>query len=200
MPIWPFVKKSKPEPDPEIAPLVQTPIDPEVLLEREKASFSTKLAKFDENLLEHKKRLEELEKKYNDLLIEYADLTASIPSLIAANSMVSAKKKAIRLDFIKHELPIAKAGFKAAQATYTKLVNSRNVTKDKAEKQLSDLEKSIMELKAAKALAEINTLANSMASSLDGPTNLNDLERIVEEAKLAARVKARMEGDSIRSE
>lgn len=193
MPFWPFKK----EPEPEAVPVAPQPVvvDPEALLHQEKAAFVERLRKFDQNLAEHKTRLDDLDKAYHDLLIEHSELAASIPSLMAANSVGSAQKKALRLTAVKAEVPIAKRTFKEAKETYDKLVSARNSTKAKAEERLAALEKSILELKAAKALAEMNSMANDMASGL-GVTDLSSLERMVEEAKIAARAKARIERDS----
>ena len=193
MALWPFNKK-KQEPAP--IPPAPAPVDPEILLEREKANFAAKFDKFDESLAENKSDLDKLEKAYNDLLIEHADLTVQIPALMAAHSMVSAKKKAVRLEYVKQELPNTKAAMKSARESYNKLLVSRNIAKSKADEQIAALTRSIAELKSARSLADINAIANNISSSVEN-SNLRDIAAAVEEAKIAARVRARVNGDSI---
>src|SRR5205814_4470516 len=105
---------------------------------------------------------------------------------------------ALRLQATSKELADNREQLKKAEETYANLVRARDEAVRAAQAKIDALRLSIDDMKAKKALAELNEMAAGMVTSVGGSGDtLDRLRAMVEEEKARAAGKARVVGDAL---
>jgi phage shock protein A len=171
---------------------------PEALLEVEKENLRTHIARFNQGLAAHAALCERLMARTRELEAEEASLKEKTAVHLRAGNREVAGQYALRLQAVGKELADNREQLKKAEETYANLVRARDDAVRGAQAKIDSLRLSIDDMKAKKALAEMNEMAAGMVTSVGGSGDtLDRLRAMVDEEKSKAAGKARVSGDAL---
>ena len=171
---------------------------PEALLEVEKENLRTQIARFNQGLASHAALCERLMTRTRELEAEEASLKEKTAVHLRAGNRDVAGQYALRLQATTKELADNREQLKKAEETYAGLVRARDDAVRGAQAKIDSLRLSIDDMKAKKALAEMNEMAAGMVTSVGGSGDtLDRLRAMVEEEKARAAGKARVSGEAL---
>jgi len=171
---------------------------PEALLEVEKENLRTQIARFNQGLASHAALCERLMTRTRELEAEEASLKEKTAVHLRAGNRDVAGQYALRLQATSKELADNREQLKKAEETYANLVRARDEAVRAAQAKIDALRLSIDDMKAKKALAELNEMAAGMVTSVGGSGDtLDRLRAMVEEEKARAAGKARVAGAAL---
>jgi hypothetical protein len=174
--------------------------NPEALLELEKENLRTLVGRFNEGLVSHATLSERLKMQVVRGETKAAENTGRMQALIKAGETRSAGRYALQLKETSARLAEDRTQLAAAEETFAHLVRTRDLAVAEAKAKIEQLRWQIGDLKANRALAELQTLAGAMIDGLDGPgDSLNRLQEMVSEEQEKARGRARVTAGSFSS-
>src|SRR5207248_5986769 len=152
----------------------------------------------NQGLAAHAALCERLMTRTRELEAEEASLKEKTAVHLRAGNRDVAGQYALRLQATSKELADNREQLKKAEETYANLVRARDEAVRAAEAKIDALRLSIDDMKAKKALAELNEMAAGMVTSVGGSGDtLDRLRAMVEEEKARAAGKARVAGAAL---
>jgi hypothetical protein len=174
--------------------------NPEALLELEKENLRTLIGHFNEGLVSHATLSERLKMQVARGEVKATETTGRMQALIRAGETKSAGRYALQLKEISARLAEDRKQLAAAEATFMHLVQTRDVAVAEASAKIEQLRWQIGDLKANRALAELQNLTGAMVDGLQGPgDSLNRLQQLVSEEQEKARARSRVASGSLSS-
>ncbi|MEW6336335.1 MAG: PspA/IM30 family protein [Acidobacteriota bacterium] len=174
--------------------------NPRALIEAEKENLRQQIARFNENLAAHAGFCERLMRQVKNLEAQERDLAAKAAANLKVGNRSAAGQYALQLKTVKEQLEENRAQLKAAEETYKKLVQSRDVSVRDAQAKIEGLKRLLTETEMLEAQAELQEMANGMISSIGGSGDtLNRVEEYLTERRDQAAGKARVASTTIDS-
>lgn len=171
---------------------------PEALLEVEKENLRAHIARFNQGLAAHAALCERLMTRTRELEDEESSLRDKTAVHLRAGNHDVAGQYALRLQAVSKELADHREQLDKAEATYASMVRARDEAVRGAQAKIDALRLSIDDMKAKKALAEMNEMAAGMVTSVGGSGDTLDRLRVmVEEEKAKAAGKARVSAGAL---
>ncbi len=174
---------------------------PEAVLDAERTRLRVQVARYNRGLAAHVAIAERLRRRAGQLGHEQRALNERIPRRLAASDRVGAAEAAQRLESVRAELTRGAEQISRSEPTYQELVRSRNGAVDVARERIEAMKRSLGEVQAQRALAELCELA----ADLHGTIGVREgtLERVherLEEERELAMGRARVARDVIDAE
>lgn len=172
--------------------------NPEMLLESEKENLRKQITKYNQGLAGHAGLVEKLNSQVKKLEREEKELRSKTAANLKAGNRELAAQFALKLKEIDGAHDEVRVQMEEAEARYKELVKARDVSVREAKSRIEQLSRDMDEMKATKAMAELNEMASGMVSEIgsSGDT-LNRLEEMVEEERTRAAGRARVAKDQI---
>ena len=174
--------------------------NPQALIEAEKENLRAQIARFNDNLAHHAGFVERLLRQIKNLESMERDLTAKAAANLKVGNRAAAGQYALQLKTVKEQLEENRQQLVAAEATYKKLVQSRDVAVRDAHAKIEQLKRMLTETEMLEAQAELQEMANGMISSIGGSGDtLNRVEEYLTERRDKAAGRARVAASTIDS-
>ena len=171
--------------------------NPEALLELEKENLRRVVGRFNEGLVSHATLSERLKLQVSNGEAKLVDTTARMQALVKAGEMKPAARYALQLKEVTARLSEDRAQLEAAEQTYQKLVQTRDVAIDETRAKIEKLRWQIGDLKVNRAMADLQNMAATMVGNLGTPgDSLNRLEEMVGEEREKAMARSRVAGSN----
>ena len=175
--------------------------NPRALIEVEKENLRKQIAIFNDNLATHAGFVERLMRQIKTLERKEKEMTAKTAANIKAGNRSLAGQMALELQTVKTQLEENRDQLVMAEATYKKLIKSRDVAVKEASAKIEKLKRMISETEMMEAQAELQEMATGMISEIGGSGDtLDRVEGYLEERRDKAAGKARVASDSIDTE
>ena len=172
--------------------------NPKALIEAEKENLRKQIARFNENLANHAGFCERLLRQVKNLEGQERDLAAKAAANLKVGNRNAAGQYALQLKTVKEQLEENRKQLEAAEATYKKLVQSRDVSVRDAQEKIEKLKRMITETEMLEAQAELQEMATGMVSSIGGSGDtLNRVEEYLSERRDKAAGRARVAASTI---
>jgi len=172
--------------------------NPKALIEAERENLRTQIARFNDNLANHAGFCERLLRQVKNLETQERDLAAKAAANIKVGNRNAAGQYALQLRTVKEQLDENRKQLEAAEATYKKLVQARDVSVRDAQDKIEKLKRMMTETEMLEAQAELQEMATGMVSSIGGSGDtLNRVEEYLTERRDKAAGKARVAASSI---
>ncbi len=172
--------------------------NPRALIEAEKENLRQQIARFNDNLATHAGFCERLIRQIKNLETQERDLAAKAAANLKVGNRNAAGQYALQLKTVKEQLEENRRQLEAAEATYRKLVQARDVSVREAQGKIEQLKRMLSETEMLEAQAELQEMANGMISSIGGAGDtLNRVEEYLSERRDKAAGKARVAASTI---
>ena len=172
--------------------------NPRALIEAEKENLHTQIARFNDNLANHAGFCERLMRQVKNLEAQERDLTAKAAANLKVGNRAAAGQYALQLKTVKEQLEENRTQMVAAEETYKKLVQARDVSVREAQAKIEGLKRLLTETEMLEAQAELQEMAKGMISSIGGSGDtLARVEEYVTERRDKAAGRARVAAGSI---
>ena len=172
--------------------------NPRALIEAEKENLRKQIARFNDNLANHAGFCERLMRQVKNLEAQERDLTAKAAANLKVGNRAAAGQYALQLKTVKEQLEENRAQLVAAEETYKKLVQARDVSVREAQAKIEGLKRLLTETEMLEAQAELQEMAKGMISSIGGSGDtLARVEEYVTERRDKAAGRARVASSSI---
>jgi phage shock protein A len=167
--------------------------NPRALIEAEKETLRTQIARFNESLAQHAGFCERLMRQLKSLEATEKDLTAKAAAHLKAGNREVAGQYALQLKTVKSQLEENRGQLKDAEQTYQNLVRARDVTVKEAKAKIEKLQLMLTETEMLEAQAELQEMASGMIGSIGGTGDtLNRVEEYLGERRDQAAGRARV--------
>lgn len=166
---------------------------PVAVLDAERTRLRVQVARYNRGLAAHAAIGERLRRRATQLEQEQQALTARIERRLAAGDRARAAEAALRLEQVGAELARGAEQIERSEATYRELTLSRNRAVETARARIEAMKRSIGEVQAQRALAELCELAADLEGSIG--VSEGTLERVherLEEEREMAMGRARV--------
>jgi len=174
--------------------------NPRALIEAEKENLRAQIARFNDNLATHAGFVERLLRQIKNLEAMERDLTAKAAANLKVGNRNAAGQYALQLKTVKEQLDENRTQLEAAEQTYKKLVQARDISVRDAQAKIEQLKRMISETEMLEAQAELQEMANGMISSIGGSGDtLNRVEEYLTERRDKAAGRARVAASTIDS-
>jgi phage shock protein A len=174
--------------------------NPRALIEAEKENLRAQIARFNDNLATHAGFVERLLRQIKNLEAMERDLTAKAAANLKVGNRSAAGQYALQLKTVKEQLEENRTQLEAAEQTFKKLVQARDVSVRDAQGKIDQLKRMISETEMLEAQAELQEMANGMISSIGGSGDtLNRVEEYLTERRDKAAGRARVAATTIDS-
>jgi len=174
--------------------------NPRALIEAEKENLRAQIARFNDNLATHAGFVERLLRQIKNLETMERDLTAKAAANLKVGNRNAAGQYALQLKTVKEQLEENRTQLVAAEQTFKKLVQARDVSVRDAQVKIDQLKRMISETEMLEAQAELQEMANGMISSIGGSGDtLNRVEEYLTERRDKAAGRARVAATTIDS-
>ncbi len=172
--------------------------NPKALIEAEKENLRNQIARFNDNLANHAGFCERLLRQVKTLESQERDLSAKAAANLKVGNRNAAGQYALQLKTVKEQLDENRKQLEAAEQTYKKLVQSRDISVRDAQEKIEKLKRMITETEMLEAQAELQEMATGMVSSIGGSGDtLNRVEEYLNERRDKAAGRARVAASSI---
>lgn len=172
--------------------------NPRALIEAEKENLRKQIARFNDNLATHAGFCERLIRQIKNLETQERDLTAKAAANLKVGNRNAAGQYALQLKTVKDQLEENRRQLEAAESTYKKLVQARDVSVREAQAKIEQLKRMLSETEMLEAQAELQEMASGMISSIGGAGDtLNRVEEYLSERRDKAAGKARVAASTI---
>ncbi len=172
--------------------------NPRALIEVEKENLRKQIARFNDNLATHAGFCERLLRQVKNLEAQERDLAAKAAANLKVGNRGPAAQYALQLKTVKEQLEENRAQLKAAEETYTKLVQARDVSVRDAQAKIEKLKRMLTETEMMEAQAELQEMATGMISSIGGAgETINRVEEYLTERHDKAAGRARVAGSTM---
>jgi phage shock protein A len=174
--------------------------NPRALIEAEKENLRAQIARFNDNLATHAGFVERLLRQIKNLETMERDLAAKAAANLKVGNRSAAGQYALQLKTVKEQLEENRTQLVAAEQTFKKLVQARDVSVRDAQAKIDQLKRMISETEMLEAQAELQEMANGMISSIGGSGDtLNRVEEYLTERRDKAAGRARVAATTIDS-
>jgi phage shock protein A len=172
--------------------------NPRALIEAEKENLRKQIARFNDNLANHAGFCERLMRQIKNLETQERDLTAKAAANLKVGNRAAAGQYALQLKTVKEQLEENRQQLVAAEETYKKLVQARDVSVREAQNKIEGLKRLLTETEMLEAQAELQEMAKGMISTIGGSGDtLARVEEYVTERRDKAAGRARVAAGSI---
>jgi phage shock protein A len=172
--------------------------NPRALIEAEKENLRKQIARFNDNLANHAGFCERLMRQIKNLEGQERDLAAKAAANLKVGNRAAAGRYALQLKTVKEQLEENRTQLVAAEETYKKLVQARDVSVREAQNKIESLKRLLTETEMLEAQAELQEMATGMISSIGGSGDtLARVEEYVTERRDKAAGRARVAASSI---
>jgi len=172
--------------------------NPRALIEAEKENLRRQIARFNDNLATHAGFCERLMRQVKNLEQQEKELAAKAAANLKVGNRNAAAQYALQLKTVKEQLEENRQQLEAAEETYKKLVQSRNVAVKEAQEKIEKLKRMLSETEMLEAQAELQEMAQGMISSIGGSGDtVARVEEYLTERRDKAAGRARVASDSI---
>ena len=172
--------------------------NPRALIESEKENLRKQIARFNDSLATHAGFCERLMRQVKGLETQERDLAAKAAAHLKAGNRSVAGQYALQLRTVKEQLEENRRQLEAAEVTYKKLVQSRDVAVRDAQAKIESLKRLLSETEMLEAQAELQEMAQGMISSIGGSGDtINRIDEMLTERRDKAAGRARVAGSSI---
>jgi hypothetical protein len=160
---------------------------PVAVLDAERTRLRTQVARYNRGLAAHAAIGERLRRRAAQLEQEQRTLSERIERRLGANDRARAAEAALRLEEVRAELARGAEQLTRSEATYQELTRSRNRAVEVARARIEAMKRSIGEVQAQRALAELCELAADLEGSIGVSEGTLERvhERLEEERELA---------------
>ena len=174
---------------------------PVAVLDAERTRLRVQVARYNRGLAAHAAIAERLRSRGVQLAHEERGLTEKIERRLAANDRPRAAEAALRLEQVRADRARSAEQLARSEATYQELTRSRNRAVESARARIEAMKRSIGEVQAQSALAELCELAADLEGSIG--VSEGTLERVherLEEERELAQGRARVAREILESE
>lgn len=172
--------------------------NPRVLIEAEKENLRKQIARFNDNLATHAGFVERLMRQIKSLEAKEKELTARIAANIKVGNRAIAGQMALELQTVKQQLEENRQQLVESEATFKKLVKTRDVAVQEAQAKIEKLKRLMSETEMMEAQAELQEMAKGMITQIGGSGDtLNRVEEYLNERRDKAAGRARVASTSI---
>jgi phage shock protein A len=172
--------------------------NPKALIEAEKENLREQIARFNDSLATHAGFAERLMRQVKKLEKQERELAAKAAANLKAGNRAVAGQYALQLKTVKEQLEENRQQLEAAEATYKKLIKSRDVSVKEARAKIETLKRLLSETEMLEAQAELQEMASGMISSIGGSGDtLNRVEEYLDERRDKAAGRARVAASTI---
>ncbi len=172
--------------------------NPKALIEAEKENLRVQIARYNENLANHAGFCERLLRQVKNLESQERDLAAKAAANLKVGNRNAAGQYALQLKTVKEQLEENRRQLEAAESTYKKLVQARDVTVRDAQEKIEKLKRMMTETEMLEAQAELQEMATGMIGSIGGSGDtLNRVEEYLTERRDKAAGRARVASSTI---
>jgi len=172
--------------------------NPRALIEAEKENLRKQIARFNDNLANHAGFCERLMRQIKNLEGQERELAAKAAANLKVGNRAAAGQYALQLKTVKEQLEENRQQLVAAEETYKKLVQARDVSVREAQAKIEGLKRLLTETEMLEAQAELQEMAKGMISSIGGSGDtLARVEEYVTERRDKAAGRARVAASSI---
>jgi phage shock protein A len=172
--------------------------NPKALIEAERENLREQIARFNENLAGHAGFCERLLRQVKNLETQERELAAKAAANLKVGNRNAAGQYALQLKTVKDQLEENRQQLAAAEATYKKLVKSRDVSVREAQDKIEKLKRMMTETEMLEAQAQLQEMATGMIGSIGGSGDtLNRVEEYLTERRDKAAGKARVAASTI---
>jgi len=172
--------------------------NPEALLQAEKETLRTQIARYNQGLAAHAGLCENLMAQVKKLEVDERELRAKAAANLRVGNRDAAAQYALRLQTVTRELEQNRVQLTQAETTYKELIRARDVSVRAAQSKIETLKADLDDLKVKKAAAELSEMAGGMISQIGGAGDtLDRLQSMIEEERTKAAGRARVARDSL---
>jgi phage shock protein A len=172
--------------------------NPRALIEAEKENLRKQIARFNDNLATHAGFCERLVRQIKNLEVQERDLSAKAAAHLKAGNRAVAGQYALQLRTVKEQLEENRHQLEAAEDTFKKLVQARDISVRDAQAKIESLKRMLTETEMLEAQAELQEMAQGMITSVGGGGDtLNRIEETLSERRDKAAGRARVAASSI---
>jgi len=172
--------------------------NPKALIEAEKENLRGQIARFNDNLANHAGFCERLLRQVKNLETQERDLAAKAAANLKVGNRNAAGQYALQLKTVKEQLDENRKQLEGAEATFKKLVKSRDISVRDAQDKIEKLKRMISETEMLEAQAELQEMATGMVSSIGGSGDtLDRVEGYLSERRDKAAGRARVASTTI---
>ena len=172
--------------------------NPKALIEAEKENLRVQIARYNDNLANHAGFCERLLRQVKNLEVQERDLAAKAAANLKVGNRSAAGQYALQLKTVKEQLEENRRQLEAAETTYKKLVQARDVLVREAQEKIEKLKRMITETEMLEAQAELQEMATGMISTIGGSGDtLNRVEEYLSERRDKAAGRARVASSTI---
>lgn len=166
---------------------------PEAVLDAERTRLRLQVARYNRGLAAHAAIAERMRRRASQLEREQRALNERIERRLAAGDRARAAEAALRLERVRAELQQGAEAIARSESTYQDLVQARGAAVEVARSRIETMKRSLGEVQAQRALAELCELAADLHGSIG--VSEGTLERVherLEEERDAAMGRARV--------
>lgn len=174
--------------------------NPRALIEAEKENLRKQIARFNDSLATHAGFCERLMRQVKNLEQQEKDLAAKAAANLKVGNRSVAGQYALQLKTVKEQLEENRTQLQAAEDTFKKLVQARDVSVKEARAKIEQLKRMLTETEMLEAQAELQEMAQGMISSIGGAGDtVARVEEYLTERRDKAAGRARVAATSIDS-
>ena len=172
--------------------------NPRALIEVEKENLRKQIARFNDSLATHAGFCESLMRQIKNLEQQDRQLAAKAAANLKVGNRAAAGQYALQLKTVKEQLDENSAQLVAAEDTYKKLVQARNVAVREAQEKIEKLKRMLTETEMLEAQAELQEMAQGMITSIGGAGDtVARVEEYLTERRDKAAGRARVAASSV---
>jgi phage shock protein A len=174
--------------------------NPRALIEAEKENLRKQIARFNDNLATHAGFCERLMRQVKNQEVQDRDLTAKAAANLKVGNRAAAGQYALQLKTVKEQIDENRSQLQAAEETFKKLVQARDISVKEAHEKIEQLKRMLTETEMLEAQAELQEMAQGMISSIGGSGDtVARVEEYLTERRDKAAGRARVAATSIDS-
>ena len=172
--------------------------NPRALIEAEKENLRKQIARYNDSLATHAGFCERLMRQLKNLEVQERDLAAKAAANLKVGNRNAAGQYALQLKTVKEQLDENRQQLVAAEDTYKKLVQARDVGIREARAKIDNLKRLMTETEMMEAQAELQEIATGMISSIGGSGDtINRVEEYLTERRDKAAGRARVAASTV---
>ena len=172
--------------------------NPKALIEAEKENLRKQIARYNDNLANNAGFIESLMRQVKSLEKQEKELAAKAAANLKVGNKAAAGQYALQLKTVKEQLEENRQQLEAADATFKKLLKTRDITVREAQQKIESLKRMLTETEMLEAQAELQEMAQGMITSIGGSGDtLDRVEEYLNERRDKAAGRARVAGASI---